>query len=438
MLRRRLLRSPLTSVVPRMNPSASHPAVYSPHSASEIVASSAAGLPIKLHYFGNPQAALRVLVVGGWQGAEPVVQAALDRWAAGLGDGGGQEEPYRQRLLEQTRLAILPTASPDGADLRRDCVALQHVESQAVHRVIDCWQPNLILNLETFTSRQKHLLAHDLELCHDVFFDIPTNPAACDATQNRLDESFLAHAVGQLSRQSLLASRYMRVSRKGSVRHGSADIRQGRNLWPLRFGIPTISIVGRGEIATQERSTTALVAALQTTVDWAIDEQRRLGATTAVPQPGDEVAVAANYAAHAGPARMIFFRPSSGKLDQVELPGRYTPRMAETKKIELPAAYAVPREASEVIQLLARQGMQTVPRDEALARLRRRVPPRLGSPATDLHAEHYAIYSTGARGGQLLCLLLEPASKYCHPQLKGNSRQAVRLYPTGSGLARAA
>lgn len=437
MLRRRSLRMSLTSVDQRMSQSASIPAVSSSHSGSEIVATSAAGLPIKLHYFGNPQAALRVLVVGGWQGAEPVVQAALDRWAAGLGDGGGGEETGR-RLLEQARLAILPTASPDRADLRRDCMALERMESQAVHRVIDCWQPNLILHLETFTSRPKHLLAHDLELCHDVFFDIPTHPAACDAIQNRLDESFLAHVVGQLSRQSLLASRYMRVSRKGSVRHGSADIRQGRNLWPLRFGIPTVSIVGRGEASTQDRSATAMVAALQTTVDWAIDEQRRLGAALDFPQPGDEIAVAADYAAHAGPARMIFFRPSSGKLDQVELPGRYTPRMAETRKIELPAAYAVPREASEVVQVLARQGLQTMPRAEAEQQLRRRDPRRLGGTSTDWHAEPYAIYSTAVRGGHLLCLLLDPASKYCHPQLKSNAQQAVRLDTDNNRLVRAA
>jgi len=421
--RRSLRRLPQLDLGRRMADSPISTADFTAGPRIEVVAASSTGRPIKLHYFGNRAAALRVLVVGGQHAKQPVVQQALDQWAGWLADG--ESESRRNRTLENAHLAILPKASPDGKDIGRDCVELARAESQVLHRVIDSWQPQLIIEAQTFAARQKHLLAHDLELCHDVFFDIPTNPAACAATQDRLDESFLAYGVGQLSRQSILASRYMRVSRKGSVRHGSADIRWGRNLWPLRFGIPTVSVIGRND-ADDPRAAQAMVEALRTSVDWAIEQAQRLTAPPTMPQPGEEVVVAARYTEHAAPARMIFFRPSSGKLDQVELPGRFTPRLTESRQIELPAAYAIRHDCRKILRLLRRQkfaedhaaGWSREPLHHCRASFH--VP-----EAFD--ASDHAIISTTQPGGHLLGLLLAAESKYSLLSTDDEAQCVVRL-----------
>lgn len=438
MLPRPSIRMSLSSIAKRMDSLVSHQPALGPPVASEIVATSATGLPIKLHHFGNPQANLRVLVVAGQCGSEAVVQESLNRWAAWLGDG--ENEPRRAQTLALANLAVLPIASPDSTNIRRDNVELRHAESRALHRVIQCWQPNLIVELETFPSRQQHLATHDLELCHDVFFDIPTNPAACEGTQHRLDEQFLAYAISQLSRQSILASRYMRISRKGNVRHASGDLHWGRNLWAVRFGIPTVMIVGRKPVdSSDSRSIGALTAALQTTIDWSIEKQQRLREPAVVLHPGEEVTVAARYSPHHAPAKMIFFRPSMGKLDQVELPGRFTPRMKESRKVEAPAAYAVHRSSAELLGLLERQGVQSASCGEFAACYR---PARMRgvvfAHAADWNADEYRIFPTQQPGGRLLCLLLEAASNFQQPEASNLQHAVVRLETPNDALRSAA
>jgi hypothetical protein len=94
-----------------------------------------------------------VLFVGSQHGNEPAGREAVLIALRGL---AFTEDPTLRRTLDEHTILVIPSANPDGrarnirtngvTDINRDHLRLTQPESQAMHRVIRDWSPDIILD----------------------------------------------------------------------------------------------------------------------------------------------------------------------------------------------------------------------------------------------------------------------------------------------------
>jgi hypothetical protein len=251
-----------------------------------VIGWSELGVPLHVHYVGRAAAPLRVLMLAGQHGDEGRARAAVGQFL----DAGAAS-----KKLESMSLAVLPNLNPDGTlvksrananelDLNRDHLLLDSAETQALHRFVRVWRPHLVIDVHTYPSRRRYLLAHNLTHCHDVFLDVPTNPAAACVGATEILHALLT----RLNRRGYLADRYVRPTNSGRVRHSTADVLDVRNSLAIRYGIPTLLVEGRQPLRSDgaaERTglKAALIAALEIALQCAEEYQQALRAPPAVP-----------------------------------------------------------------------------------------------------------------------------------------------------------
>jgi hypothetical protein len=94
-----------------------------------------------------------VLFIGSQHGNEPAGREAV---LIALRDLAFTQDPVLERQLGQQTILVIPSANPDGRarnirtngveDINRDHLTLKQPETQAMHRVIRDWSPDLILD----------------------------------------------------------------------------------------------------------------------------------------------------------------------------------------------------------------------------------------------------------------------------------------------------
>lgn len=401
-----------------------------------VIGLSSQGRPIRVTHIGAATAQFRVLIFGGQHGDEPLAREAVRQFAS---------ECRGSTSSTDVQLALVADANPDGAaartrtnangiDLNRDHQLLRSPETQALHRFVRRWRPHLIVDVHTYPPRRKHLLEAGLVHCHDVFFDVPTNPAVRLPVTSSEMLAGIQSIAANLNRENYLAARYVLIRRSGRIRHSTPDVIDARNMFALRYGIPTILLEGRQPSRRHDpsdaaaRTVRALVRALDLLVGWAITNQHDSVRAVAPRAVADCVPIGSRYAKPDNLCSLPFFDARDRTIRPVSLDGRYTPTVQVTDEIRLPAAYAVPRALQLTLETLIRHGfdwhappsdtMTTVRRYRITAvtasRRRDRSFAKFAASVTTARVplDDYRIFPTGQPGGAALAVFLEPKSKY--------------------------
>lgn len=397
---------------------------------------SSQGRPIRITHIGDATAQLRVLVFGGQHGDEPLAREAVRQFTSNC-RGSTNSTDVQLALVADANLdgaAARSRANAEGVDLNRDHQLLSSPETQALHQFVRRWRPHLIVDVHTYPPRRKHLLKAGLVHCHDVFLDVPTNPAVRLPLTSGEMLAGIESIAGHLNRENFLAARYILIRRSGRIRHSTPDVIDARNMFSLRYGIPTILLEGRQPSRRHDppdapaRTVRALVRGLDLLVAWSVAQQHQFVRAVDHREAPDGVPIGARYA-KPGDACSLPFRDADHKtIRLVSLDGRYTPTVQGTDEIRLPKAYAVPRSLRWTVDTLVRHGFNWhSPRDSVTETVRRyRVTAvtasrrqdrsfgkiEAGLETTRLPLDDYLIFPTGQTGDAALALFLEPSSKY--------------------------
>jgi predicted deacylase len=404
--------------------------------SSDLIGFSEEARPIRVFYAGDEPAPLRILIMAGQHGDERRGREAVRRFAH---VGPAEADPS-----VPVGLALVPEVNPDGAarrtrtnahgvDVNRDHLRLAGAETRALHRFVRTWRPDLIVDVHDFPPRRRHLLTRQLVYCHDVFLDVPTHPSAHHPALGGEGSRLLQPIVSALSAAGYRAARYTRVTRSGRVRHSTPDVVDARNGLALRYGIPTILVEGRGSSRSDDPAVEAHVLAgmehaLAWIVRWAQENYAALTGARPGPLADEPVPVRTRYRRAARPCTLAFANARSGRIDTVELPGRFTPQLEADWAVTLPRAYAVPCTQGALLQVLRRQAFALVPAaPDRLERIERywveelkpaRRPNRaprdlkLSVRTEQRPLNDHVLIPVTEDGGPALAVLLEPASKH--------------------------
>ena len=401
--------------------------------AGEIIGWSKENSPLVLTWLGDASAKVRVFVIAGQHGDESHGRQAVGRLIGGYGEG-----------FDGVRVAVLTNANPDGADrndrlnaegidLNRDHQMLRSVETQTIHRFARQWRPHLIVDVHNYPPRRRHLVERGLVAHEDVFIDLPTHPAIEPPLGEERQGEFLNSIHRDLKAEGFESSRYVLVSPAGRVRHSTTDVVDARNGLSLRCGALTVLLEGRTPTrkdgpAGAERT----IAAQHLALTGILKLARQFGETLAgnsdsTGRESEPVAVRCYYQRADHPLRLKFRDAITNEVKEVVFP-EFRGRLKVTRRINLPAAYAVPLECGEVIETLKRHGFDHhVPQPqtampveryfiESVRRLLRdgQTPKRLSIRKITERAPlgGYAVFPVEQMGGRALAVFLEPESNY--------------------------
>jgi hypothetical protein len=411
-------------------------------SRSEIIGYSEHRQPLTISYHGNidEESLVRVFILTGQHGDERYCKRAVARLIDTFDNNN-----YPKKF-ESLQIAILQNANPDGSsmksrtnasgiDLNRDHQFLNAPETKSIHSFIGKWRPHLVIDVHNYPSKRKHLLEKGLVLHHEVFIDVPTNPCVytnVHLNQKILDQ-FLQKVQTDLRLQGFSCERYTMIKPSGRVRYSTPDVVDARNFLALRYNALTVLLEGRtptrddGE-AEREFLISAQLQALLSVLTWAMQNKDYLNEIREyLPTKGEKVPLKSRYAAAQQPLEMSFKNPLSGGIKIVSLP-KYTPCLEVTKRIDLPAAYAVPKDCKKIIDILHRHEfvsrsadpytaktiqqyyVQSVEYSKRENRYPRKVVVIVASKKAKL--DDYEIFPTDQIGGHSLAIMLEPESKY--------------------------
>ncbi|TBR22947.1 MAG: hypothetical protein EPO63_06545, partial [Candidatus Nitrosotenuis sp.] len=327
--------------------------------------------PLIVQYLGDTKnnSSLRVFVISGQHGDERYGRKATQRFIARFSKTFESEFPL-------ISLAVLVDANPDGSsiknrvnaigiDLNRDHLLLDSKETLAMHSFVNSWKPHVVIDIHNYPSKRKHLLEKNHAYYHDIFIDIPTNPAAqqqLHLDKNQMDD-FIKHIQEDLKINGYSCDRYVIISPSGRVRHGTPDITDARNFLSLRYGALTVLLEGRNP--TKEDGSDgkehivlaqchALASILQILAE-TYKKQSIRNIDDFLPSKGDDVAIGSKYVHSKQPLKLTLKNTSTNNLDDVTL-SKYTPDLQITKYIELPTAYAVPIRNKRLMEILLRHG----------------------------------------------------------------------------------
>jgi hypothetical protein len=201
----------------------------------------------------------------------------------------------------------------------------------------------------------------------------------------------------------------------------------------LRYGIPTVLIEGRQVRAVPhcsnslQRVARAMIRAIERITAWAVEGKKQLAARPNVGRPGDQVPIRSRYLQIDDAVQLPMKCVSTGRIQNEEIEGRYSPHVVPTITVTTPTTYAVHRKCAVVNQTLERHGFQCLRStggptqatqfqivDVAPSKRDGRAPRHLQLSQHNVQIEpnDYLFYDVRQVGGHALAVLLEPGSKY--------------------------
>ncbi len=383
------------------------------------------GRPLSLYYVGQSNAPIRILIVAGQHGDEPLSTQAVEHFLETI------------NVTKQTCVAVISCLNPDGAskktrlnafgvDLNRDHQRLQSSENRALHKLVREFCPQLIIDVHTYPPRRKHLLAQGLVYHHDVFVDVANTPAINPELKVLMHKSLMPEVIGTVQRQ-YTANRYTLINASGRVRHSSPDVSNARNMLALRYNTCTLLLEGReGKLACEQKQTiVALNIALKIAVNWSQQNANQLQNIRSSPHLSHQVVLQSCYLNSSRKYTMLFRDDKQQKIKEVVLPGKYSPDIKPTLAINLPQSYLIPKRLKKLLQTLEHHGFhigqckQTCARQYFIEhckeskRAERSVRKlSLSCRKVSITTDSYAILRIIGDSGKVLALFLEPNSKY--------------------------
>jgi hypothetical protein len=382
-----------------------------------------------------PDAPLKVLILAGQHGDEQPARRTL----RSLLSMPAEEIASR---LPGSQLAVIPEANPDGCevgcrcnaegiDLNRDHQLLLTRETSAIHSFVREWRPHVILDLHSYRSRRRHLLARNVVLDHDVFIDVASHPAILARPDNIDFGEVLRALLSTIAARGIQVERYTIVRSAGRVRHSTLDVVDARNGLALRYGAFTLLIENRhprgDETPTDRlRLRSAQERALWAALEW-LDQNACLFTSSRPLAPASPVPVHFNYS-DSGKAFRLTARDAHQGIPVCVTFSRYAASLVVRRSVPLPPSYAVPRSHEALRDVLRRHGFvstrcrcdQLWP-VERLKIERARPSRRSGRPArkiklaphrVTMELEPYEVFPTLQNGGEALAVFLEPESQH--------------------------
>ncbi|MCI4433248.1 MAG: hypothetical protein JHC41_06610 [Nitrosopumilus sp.] len=414
---------------------------------SIVIGQSTLGKPVTVEFIGNKESSMRIFIIAGQHGDEKYSRKAVDELVKYL------------KLKSDCSFfaAILTDVNPDGyenntrensksIDLNRDHISLQSNEIAAIHSFVRGWMPKIIIDVHNYPPRRKHLLKKQMILSHDIFVDIPTNPAILQIlSDNKLNE-FFTTLKSDLHSKGMSCERYAIFQKSGKIRHSTIDIKDARNSLSLKFGAFCIILEGREPlkkdgIEGEKRTISSQYHALCSIINWAEKNKKEFEKKEHIPKMNELVPIRARYRESNEILKMELKNSKTKQTSEVNLK-RYSPNIEIAQFIEMPEWYLVPKSLTTLLEVLKKHGFShhsktNIQKQVEVYHLkdsqtdRKTSKKRIKKKIKTISISDYVIFPTAQLGGRFLALLLEPNSKFgLHrfPELKLNFSEN-REYP---------
>ncbi|HSB57716.1 MAG TPA: hypothetical protein VLD38_07905 [Nitrosopumilaceae archaeon] len=403
---------------------------------SKVIGFSEQGKPLIVQFIGDT-ATLRIFILAGQHGDERYAKKAVNRLVSFISRHADKDFPLVQ-------FAILSNSNPDGAfkrtrknamgiDLNRDHQLLESKEVRSLHSFVRQWRPHLIIDVHNYPSKRKHLLEKNRMLYHDVFFDIPSNPAIPITQDQDLIKSILKKVKTDLRNHNFSCERYVIITPSGRVRHSTPDVVDALNSFSLTSNAFTVLVEGRSPTKGEDKMERkhlllAQRQAILSVIRWAQAQKNYLIRNQSyLPSKGDKIAIRSRYMTSDEPFQMTFRNTLTKNLDVISLQN-YTPFIKVTNYSTVPSAYAIPFSKKKIIEVLHRHGfrsqisngkkLETIQSYTILlvkhSRRENRYPRKISLLTSNIQKklDDYEIFPTDQEGGGSLVVFLEPQSKY--------------------------
>ena len=402
------------------------------------------GRPLPLYYVGQLNAPIRILIVAGQHGDEPLGTQAVEHFLGTV------------NVTKQTCVAAIPCLNADGAfkqtrlnasgiDLNRDHQRLQSSEIRALHKLVREFCPQLIIDVHTYPPRRKHLLVQGLVYHHDVFVDVANTPALNSEVKTLMHTSLMPKVISTVQQQ-YTANRYTLINASGRVRHSSPDVSNARNMLALRYNTCTLLLEGReGKRSCEQKQTiVALNIALKTAINWAQQNAKRVQDIQDSFHSSNQVVLQSRYLNSSRKYAMLFRDNKQQKTKEVVLPGKYSPNTKPTLSMNLPQAYLIPKCLKKLLQTLEHHGFhseqckQTCARQYFIEHFKESKKAErsvrklsLSCRKVGITTDSYAVFHIIGDSGKIFALFLEPSSKYglCRYDEFGLKLAQDQVYP---------
>ena len=385
---------------------------------SETIGYSENNKPLLVQYCNykepSSSSSVRILILAGQHGDENCAKKSVLKLGSYL----------NRRSLEDIEVAVLSDANPDGSslhnrrnvkniDLNRDHQLLQSSEVKAIHRFVAKWKPHVILDVHNYPTRRKELLKKNLILDHDIFFDIPTNPAICPKLDSKSLQKFFSSVILKLEKKGIAAERYVLLN-QNRARHSNTDLKDARNSLALKFDIFTVLIEGKEcSKGKEKQAINSQYNALKVILKWIRTNKKILTKTRKKDTANQIVPIRARYAEDysSNGLAMTFKNSITKKHCSIVIP-KYLSDIEITKFVTLPTQYGIPKNNTKLISLLKQHGYSIKTMTKSRVQTYNNASGRIKLYEKSIDLGKYYSVSTNQRGSRFLAVLLEPESKY--------------------------
>jgi hypothetical protein len=419
----------IAAICPKTGPATCAPVV------SRTIGFSVQGKPLEVQHWGSATAGLRVLFVCGQHGDERGIRRAL-------GDFLRKDLPVLLAEEPDVQVCILADANPDGAaarsrlnaqgiDINRDHLMLEAPETRAIHRFVQSWQPQLVVDMHNFPSRREHLTTKGLRLGWDVCMDYPSNPATGFGKGHPVIDNLMDALKLDLGLNGYRFGRYSILKADGSARHSTPHLVDARNVLTLRHGAVTLLLEARNpgtnESRTERRHVRRAVAhACSGILRWCRQHWEALGQLGRDLPANDRIPLRHRRRVDDAGLEVPVAAVDNSEESALHFP-TYRPHTQGRRRIEPPFGYAVPLAEHGLLQVLARHGFHSflagrgerfavsesiygfrkASNQEGTSKL-----PGVSRLRYDRSLEGFVVFPYAQAGGRLLALMLEATSVY--------------------------
>ncbi len=320
-----------------------------------------------------PGELLRVMVVGSLHGNEPAGGEAILMLARDLVNASPRG------LLGLMEFILVPVGNPDGRETGErvkagtiNVSALTSPENRALVDILVRWQPDVFIDLHEATSYKPETLARQGYLTDfEAQIEIANNPNIDAAIRAVSRERVRPAIISRLQQDGLRASVYVGEIRDvgQSIAHGSLTLRNLRNRAGMdgAFSLLVETLLDPpGELYPTPHNIRARTArqflSLRTVILVCLAQHREIAARSRTarrawrnPEAGERVFLVANYAPD--PDRKTISIPlrriADGQVEKRTFP--YSGKMAPSRALELPSAYAITAHQDAIRAVLERQ-----------------------------------------------------------------------------------
>lgn len=395
---------------------------------NRVIGYSTLGKPLTVEFIGKKESSVKIFIISGQHGDEKYSKKAVE----------GLVNHLKLKKDFSFYLAILANANPDGyennsrensesIDLNRDYLMLKSNETVAIHDFVRDWMPKIIIDVHNYPPRRKHLLKKHLILSHDIFVDIPTNPAILSILNDEQIDAFFKTVKSDLQSINISCERYAIFQKSGKIRHSTIDIKDARNSLSLRYGVFCIILEGREPlkidgVRDENRTVSSQYHALCSVLDWLGNNKKEFKRIPHIPKKGELVPVRAHYRDSNKILKMNLINSKTKTINEINFK-KYASEIEITQFLEIPEGYAVPKSLHNLLEVLKKHGfshkfengaqkhveiyyLKETPKKIEISRK------KIKKKFKTISLSEYVVFPTHQLGGRFLALLLEPHSKF--------------------------